>query len=50
MFDTLPVWFWLPAAVVAWGMVLIPIVRSHADDVDPNDLTRLDVLDRRWTA
>lgn len=42
---------WVAGSFVAlWLILLVPIIRSVSDDVDPNDLTRLDVLDRRWTA
>lgn len=38
---------WVAGSFAAlWLILLVPIIRSVSEDVAPNDLTRLDVLDR----
>ncbi|MFJ4173341.1 hypothetical protein [Microbacterium sp. NPDC089696] len=50
MTDTLPLWFWLPPAIVGWVAILIPVFRFFlwafgADNPDPDDRTPLDELE-----
>lgn len=43
--DSLPLWFWLPAAIILWALVLVPVVRSMGED--PYDApTGMDVLEQ----
>lgn len=45
--DTLPLWFWLPAVLILWSLVLAPTVTAiiHAP-ADPNpEYSTLDALD-----
>lgn len=52
MTDSMPAWFWVPAAILLWLAVLIPYVTAmrHAKpdpDPDYSTLDRLDGLDTR---
>jgi len=44
--DTLPLWFAVPAIVAAWTALISMAVCDTAPDLYPEDLSRLDVLDR----
>lgn len=44
MHDTLPLWFWLPTAIVLWAILICITIRSIGRDTH-QDLSRLDRLD-----
>lgn len=49
MIDSLPLWFWLPTAIILWsilgGLFIASVFRAEPDPY-PDDLSRLDRLDR----
>jgi hypothetical protein len=44
--DTLPAWFWIPAAVVLWSWLIVSVIRHAAPDPHPeySDLDKKDGL------
>ena len=45
--DTLPLWFWLPTAIILWSIVFGNLIAAlHRAPADPSpELSRLDRLD-----
>lgn len=35
MTDSLPAWFWIPAAVVLWSWLIVSVIRHAAPDPHP---------------
>lgn len=44
--DCLPLWFWLPVAIILWSAVLGLVLASVGPDSYPDEPTGLDVLER----
>lgn len=44
MLDDMPIWFWLPAAILLWAILISITIRSIIRDPH-QDLSRLDRLD-----
>lgn len=52
MIDSLPLWFWLPTAIILWsilgGLFMAEVLRAEPDPY-PDELTGLDRLERYGT-
>lgn len=46
MIDALPVWFWIPAAIVLWPLAFMAITTKFSSAEEPPSETALDVLQR----